>query len=82
MGVLLYLLEREHMTKCGTVSFVLKKKKINACAVKPFQFCVSVRQEINVYVYNMIQPLTFEPNAGHEMDSPINTGKPGFYLPV
>lgn len=57
--------------------------KINACVVQFISISALIEvQEINFNVSNMIQPLTFEPNAGHEMDLLINTGKASFYLTV
>lgn len=70
MDPLLYLAERNASAKKrGSVSFVTGVG-INSHAAESFQFHVSATSEaINVYVSNMIQPLTFEPDAGHEMDS-------------
>lgn len=73
MDPLLYLAERNASAKTGNRCLLLRgwgEGGINSHAVESFQFHVSATSEpINVYVSNMIQPLTFEPDAGHEMDS-------------
>lgn len=59
---------------------VFHRAEIDAYALKTF--IPTEPEGINFHDPNMIQPLTFEPIAGHEMDIPINSAKAGFYLIV
>lgn len=54
--------------------------EIDAYALKTF--IPTEPDGINFHDPNMIQPLTFEPIAGHEMDILVNSAKAGFYLIV
>lgn len=54
--------------------------EIDAYALKTF--IPTEPEGINFHDPNMIQPLPFEPIAGHEMDILINSAKAVFYLIV